>query len=64
MTGKLEFIGGKPAWRPRRRATGWKAKFRLICSYPAGTRINNVVNDDAECSEPGEVVGVQNRLLA
>jgi len=36
---------------------------RLMRSYPIGTRINHVANDDAECSEPVELAEVQNRLF-
>jgi putative SOS response-associated peptidase YedK len=31
--------------------------------YPVSTRINHVVNDDAECSRPVEVVETQSRLF-
>jgi putative SOS response-associated peptidase YedK len=36
---------------------------RLMRCYPISTRINSVVNDDAECSRPVEVAEVQNRLF-
>jgi len=36
---------------------------RLLRCYPVSTKINYVVNDDAECSHPVEIVEVQNRLF-
>ena len=33
-------------------------------SYPVSTRINSVVNDDAECSAPVELGEIQNRLFS
>jgi putative SOS response-associated peptidase YedK len=36
---------------------------RLVRCYPASIRINNVVNDDAECSAPVEVAETQVRLF-
>jgi putative SOS response-associated peptidase YedK len=36
---------------------------RLMHSYPVGTRINNVANDDAVCSAPVELVEIQNELF-
>jgi len=35
---------------------------RMRC-YPVSTRINHVVNDDAECSAPVELAQIQNRLF-
>jgi len=37
---------------------------RLMRRYPVGTRVNDVANDDAECSAPVEVAEVQNRLFS
>lgn len=37
---------------------------RLMRCYPVSTRINSVLNDDAECSEPVEIADTQNRLFA
>jgi putative SOS response-associated peptidase YedK len=36
---------------------------RLMRCYPVGARINHVVNDDAECCAPVEVVQSQGRLF-
>jgi putative SOS response-associated peptidase YedK len=36
---------------------------RLMRCYSVSTRINHVVNDDAECSRPVEVVETQDRLF-
>jgi hypothetical protein len=36
---------------------------RLMRSYPVSTRINSVVNDDAECSAPAKLVEIQTRLF-
>jgi putative SOS response-associated peptidase YedK len=36
---------------------------RLMRSFPVSTRINSVVNDDAECSVPVELGQVQDRLF-
>jgi putative SOS response-associated peptidase YedK len=36
---------------------------RLVRCYPVSIRINNVVNDDAECSAPVEVAATQVRLF-
>ena len=36
---------------------------RLMRCYPASTRINSVVNDDAECSASVVVAETQNRLF-
>ena len=35
---------------------------RLMRCYPVSRRINNVANDDEECSHPVEGAEVQNRL--
>jgi putative SOS response-associated peptidase YedK len=32
-------------------------------SYPVSTRVNNVANDDAECSLPVELAQIQDRLF-
>jgi putative SOS response-associated peptidase YedK len=32
-------------------------------SYPVSSRVNNVTNDDAECSTPVEIVETQSRLF-
>jgi hypothetical protein len=32
--------------------------------HPVSTRINSVVNDDAECSAPVELAKIQNRLFS
>ena len=37
---------------------------RLMRSYPVSTRINQVANDDEECSAPVELVQIQNRLFS
>ena len=37
---------------------------RLMRCYPVSTRINQVANDDEECSRPVEVAEVQNRLFS
>ena len=37
---------------------------RLMRCYPVSTRVNNVGNDDAECSRPVEMAEAQNRLFA
>jgi putative SOS response-associated peptidase YedK len=36
---------------------------RLMRCYPVSTRINNVVNDDQECSAPVELAQIQDRLF-
>ena len=36
----------------------------LMRCYPISTRINQVANDDEECSAPVELVQVQNRLFS
>jgi len=36
---------------------------RSMRCYPVGTRINSVLNDDAQCSAPMEVVETQSRLF-
>jgi putative SOS response-associated peptidase YedK len=36
---------------------------RLMRCYPVSSRINNVANDDEECSRPVEVTETQNRLF-
>lgn len=33
-------------------------------SYPVNTRVNQVANDDEECSRPVELAETQNRLFA
>jgi putative SOS response-associated peptidase YedK len=35
---------------------------RPMRCYPVSTRVNNVANDDAECSAPVELAEIQNRL--
>jgi putative SOS response-associated peptidase YedK len=37
---------------------------RLMRSYPVGTRVNHVANDDEECSARVEVAQVQDRLFS
>ena len=37
---------------------------RLMRRYPVSTRINQVANDDEECSRPVEAAPIQNRLFA
>jgi putative SOS response-associated peptidase YedK len=37
---------------------------RLMRCYPISTRINHVMNDDAECSAPVELAEVQTRLFS
>jgi putative SOS response-associated peptidase YedK len=37
---------------------------RLMRSYPISTRINQVANDDEDCSRPVELTETQNRLFA
>jgi putative SOS response-associated peptidase YedK len=37
---------------------------RLMKSYPVSTRINHVVNDDAECSRRVEIASAPNRLFS
>jgi putative SOS response-associated peptidase YedK len=37
---------------------------RLMRCYPVSTRINQVVNDDEECSRPVELAQIQNRLFS
>jgi putative SOS response-associated peptidase YedK len=32
---------------------------RMMRSYPVSSRVNSVVNDDAECSTPAEIIPVQ-----
>jgi len=36
---------------------------RLMRTYPVGSRVNHVGNDDAECSRPVELVETQDRLF-
>jgi putative SOS response-associated peptidase YedK len=36
---------------------------RLMRCYPVSTRINSVVNDDAECSRPVEIAQIHNQLF-
>jgi putative SOS response-associated peptidase YedK len=36
---------------------------RLMRSYPVSTRVNQVANDDEECSAPVEPVQIQARLF-
>jgi putative SOS response-associated peptidase YedK len=36
---------------------------RLMRCYPMSTRINYVANDEEECSEPVELVQIQNQLF-
>lgn len=36
---------------------------RLVRCYPVSTKINNVANDDEECSRSVELADVQNRLF-
>jgi putative SOS response-associated peptidase YedK len=37
---------------------------RLMRCYPVSTRVNQVANDDEECSKPVQVAEVQNRLFS
>jgi putative SOS response-associated peptidase YedK len=37
---------------------------RLMRSFPVSTRINSVINDDAECSAPVELAQVQSSLFS
>jgi putative SOS response-associated peptidase YedK len=37
---------------------------RLMRCYPVSTRVNNVSNDDLECSRPVELVEAQDRLFS
>jgi putative SOS response-associated peptidase YedK len=37
---------------------------RLMRCHPVSTRINDVANDDKECSAPVELAEVQNRLFS
>jgi len=37
---------------------------RLMRCYPVSTRINDVANDDEECSQPMELAEIQNRLFS
>jgi putative SOS response-associated peptidase YedK len=37
---------------------------QLMRSYPVSPRVNNVANDDAECSAPAEVVHAQTNLFS
>ena len=37
---------------------------RLMRCYPICTRINQVANDDEECSTPVELAQIQNRLFS
>jgi putative SOS response-associated peptidase YedK len=37
---------------------------RLMRCYPVSSRVNHVVNDDEQCSEPVEITDGQNRLFA
>jgi len=36
---------------------------KMMRSYPVSTRVNQVVNDDAECSAPAPPVQTQDQLL-
>jgi hypothetical protein len=36
---------------------------RLMRCYPVSTRVNQVANEDEECSEPVELAQLQNRLF-
>jgi putative SOS response-associated peptidase YedK len=36
---------------------------RIMRSYPVSTRVNQVVNDDAECSAQVQLGQTQNQLL-
>jgi putative SOS response-associated peptidase YedK len=36
---------------------------KIMRSYPVSTRVNQVINDDAECSAPVELVQTQSQLL-
>ena len=36
---------------------------RVMRSYPVSSRVNQVQNDDMECSTPVEIVEAQNRLF-
>src|SRR5271170_2566399 len=36
---------------------------RLMRCYPISTRINDVANDDEECSRPAQIAEAQNRLF-
>ena len=36
---------------------------RIMRSYPVSTRVNQVINDDADCSAPLEPVQTQSQLL-
>jgi putative SOS response-associated peptidase YedK len=36
----------------------------LMRCYPVSTRVNQVANDDEECSRPVELAQIQNRLFA
>jgi putative SOS response-associated peptidase YedK len=37
---------------------------RLMRRYPVSTRINQVANDDEECSAPMELAEIQNALFS
>jgi putative SOS response-associated peptidase YedK len=37
---------------------------RLMRCYPVSTRVNSVVNDDAECCAPVELAEIQDRLFS
>jgi putative SOS response-associated peptidase YedK len=37
---------------------------RLMRGYPIGTRVNQVANDDEECSAPVELAQIQNSLFS
>jgi len=37
---------------------------RAMRCYPISTRINSVVNDDAECAAPVEIAQIQNQLFS
>ena len=42
----------------------WKPyDVRLMRCYPVSSRVNNVANDDEECSRPVELAETQNRLF-
>ena len=37
---------------------------RLMCCYPVSSRINHVVNDDADCSRHAEPTATRDRLFS
>ena len=37
---------------------------RLMLCYPVSTRVNNVANDDVDCSAPVELAEIQHRLFS